>query len=369
MISRLGSVQYDPLNVVGRNPDLVFGARVPGYCVDDWQQSAYRERLMYDAWDKQACLVPISQWGMRAPIRSHYLAWHDRTILDEHPEAVAATLAEIDTRGPLSSLEFEDRSRVSGDNPWLGPTRVKRILRALWLRGLLVTHHRGAGRHYYDRPERVIPRSYLDALAPSLDEYHRWIVLQRHRAVGLLRRGADASIWSATGDARTRLGAIDDLVSARELVPLRIENGTSLYHLPANALQLLNMRAPEPTAVFMAPLDNMLWDRNSIEHIYGFRYVWEVYKKTADREWGYYVLPVLCGDRFVARFDSRMEGRTWTITGWWWEQNVVPDGETLALISGAAGRFARYLRARSLRFAPSLDKNLKLALRGSVSAS
>src|SRR6266513_1484414 len=69
-IERLATVQYDSLNPVGRNPDLVFQARVPGYQVDDWQKVAYNERLIYDAWDKMACLVPVSDWPMRARLRA-----------------------------------------------------------------------------------------------------------------------------------------------------------------------------------------------------------------------------------------------------------------------------------------------------------
>ena len=66
VFEHLGTVQYDPLNPVGRNPDLVLQARVPGYQVDDWQKTAYTDRLVYDAWDKMACLVPTSDWPRRA---------------------------------------------------------------------------------------------------------------------------------------------------------------------------------------------------------------------------------------------------------------------------------------------------------------
>src|ERR1051326_7614953 len=71
VFARLGTVQYDPLNPVGRNPDLVLQARVPGYQVDDWQPTAYTDRLVYDAWDKMACLVPVADWPMRAHLRTH----------------------------------------------------------------------------------------------------------------------------------------------------------------------------------------------------------------------------------------------------------------------------------------------------------
>ncbi|HEU5370638.1 MAG TPA: crosslink repair DNA glycosylase YcaQ family protein, partial [Ktedonobacterales bacterium] len=94
VFERLGTVQYDPLNPVGRNPDLVLQARVPGYQVDDWQQTAYTDRLVYDAWDKMACLVPVSDWPRRAHLRAHTETWTP-LLLDEEAEAVAAALAEL----------------------------------------------------------------------------------------------------------------------------------------------------------------------------------------------------------------------------------------------------------------------------------
>src|SRR5258706_16332338 len=99
VVDRLRTVQYDPLNPVGRNPDLVFQARVPGYQVDDWQKAAYIDRLVYDAWDKQACLVPTSDWPMRVLIRQKYRPYHDRDILQSEVELVAAVLAAIDAQG------------------------------------------------------------------------------------------------------------------------------------------------------------------------------------------------------------------------------------------------------------------------------
>src|SRR6266581_2086022 len=162
VFERLGTVQYDPLNPVGRNPDLVLQARVPGYQVDDWQKTAYTDRLVYDAWDKMACLVPMSDWPRRAWLRTHTYNLHPR-LLEEQADAVAAALAELDARGPLSSLEFADQSYFTDRSAWYGPKRIKHILRALWDRGLIVTHHRQGARHYYDRAERVIPPEYLNA--------------------------------------------------------------------------------------------------------------------------------------------------------------------------------------------------------------
>src|SRR5229473_2006786 len=96
VFARLGTVQYDPLNPVGRNPDLVLQARVPGYRIDDWQTLAYTERQVYDSWDKQACLIPISDWPMRALIRERYQPYHDREVLRGEAAAAAALLAALD---------------------------------------------------------------------------------------------------------------------------------------------------------------------------------------------------------------------------------------------------------------------------------
>src|SRR5579885_1714348 len=91
VFERLGTVQYDPLNPAGRNPDLVLQARVPGYEEDDWRKYAYTDRMVYDAWDKMACLVPISDWPKRARIRAHRSTWSKAVLADE-AEAVEAAL-------------------------------------------------------------------------------------------------------------------------------------------------------------------------------------------------------------------------------------------------------------------------------------
>ena len=348
----LGTVQYDPLSPVGRNPDLVLQARVPGYQVDDWQKTAYTDRIVYDAWDKMACLVPMSDWPMRARLRAHTYELHPQ-LLEEHADAVAAALAELDARGPLSSLEFEDQSHFTHRSAWYGPKRIKHILRALWDRGVIVTHHRQGGRHYYDRAERVIPPEYF--YAPPVedeDESTRWMVARRCQSMGLIRPIGEYSIWFGCGPAGRRATAFKELVEMGQLAAVQIsENGAKGWpaYLPASALKLLEVPAATPRVIFLGPLDSLLWDRRGVMQLFDFEYVWEVYKPEPQRRWGYYVLPVFYGDRFVARLDSRLERGRWTITRWWWEPDVTPTADLLDALQVAAGNFARYLRANSVR--------------------
>src|SRR5437870_1924916 len=326
VIDRLGTVQYDPLNPVGRNADLVFQARIPGYQVDDWQTAAYTDRIIYDAWDKQACLVPVSDWPMRALVREKFRPYHDREILQADAEGAARILATIDEQGPLSSLEFEDRARFGEAGSWYGSTRTKRILRSLWACGELVTHHRKNGRHYYERPERVIPAQHYQG-TPLLDveEYLRWIITRRQQAMGLLPRSAEAAIWCSCGAGAENKVALSQLMEAGVLTLLRVGEKAVPYYMFTSALNLLDAPLPAPRMLFLGPLDSMLWDRKTLRYIYDFDYVWEVYKPENLRRWGYYVLPVFYGDRFVARVDSRLEKGIWTIARWWWEPDVTPN--------------------------------------------
>ncbi|MEO7020023.1 MAG: crosslink repair DNA glycosylase YcaQ family protein [Ktedonobacteraceae bacterium] len=357
VFTRLGTVQYDPLNPVGRNPDLVLQARVPGYRVDDWQALAYGEqRLIYDAWDKQACLVPIGDWARRALIRERYRAYHDREILLTEPEAVEAVLAALDARGPLSSLEFERKTGYD-PNSWAGSTQAKRILRSLWVNGEVVTHHRRGGRHYYDRASRVIPAEHFEQ-PPLLDEaaYRRWIIARRYQATGLLRPNAESAIWSACGEAAQRKQAQYELIEEGTLTPVQIDTSKHTYYAYTAALKQLDAPSLEPHVIFLAPLDSLLWDRKGVQQIFNFDYLWEVYKPEHLRKWGYYVLPVWYGERFIARLDSRLEKGVWTISHWWWEPDITPDEYLLDALRTAIERFMTYLGANSVRAGESVDE-------------
>ncbi|WP_052568191.1 DNA glycosylase AlkZ-like family protein [Ktedonobacter racemifer] len=317
--------------------------------------------------DKQACLVPISNWPLRATIREMYRPYHDREILDLDPETPERILAAMDANGPLSSLEFEDRSPMSDANSWYGLTKkAKRALRSMWVCGLILTHHRRNGRHYYDRPERVIPDMHFQT--PALldrEAYHRWIVGRRFQAVGLLRPNAESAIWSACGDAQTRKAAIAHLVAEGLLTHVKVGEKEWSYYLPTSALPLLESAASETLAEEMrllAPLDSLLWDRKGVLQLFDFDYIWEVYKPAPQRRWGYYVLPIFYRDRFVARIDSRLEKGTWTIANWWWEQDIALDATLLAALTRASSRFLHYLHAQEIVVNETIDSPTRQAL-------
>jgi uncharacterized protein YcaQ len=300
---------------------------------------------------------------MRALTREKFRPYHDREILQADAEGAAKILATIDEQGPLSSLEFEDRARFGEPGSWYGSTRTKRILRSLWASGELVTHHRKAGRHYYERPHRVIPAQHF-VLPPLVDEaaYYRWIIMRRYQAAGILRPTAEAAIWSACDEAPKRKLALTQLVEAGQLTQIQVGELATPYYAHTSALKLLEESPSRPRMIFLGPLDSLLWDRKSLLQIFDFDYIWEVYKPAEQRKWGYYVLPVFYGDRFVARVDSRLEKGTWTISRWWWEPNITSDADLLDALRTAVKNFLHYLRADGVCIGENVDGFVKQSI-------
>ena len=358
---RLGSVQFDPLNPVGRNHDLVLQARVPGYQVGDWQPLAYEERFVYDAGDKQASLVLMQDWPQRRVYHQWHKSWWDERILQAHPEAVALVIDELRERGPLTSTAFAYQvHKDEWAGSWYGPKLTKNVLRALWHTGSVMTSGRRNGHHVYDLAERVVPPGLYRAAPLPEREMAAWLIKLRHRAVGLLRPNSSQEVWSLGVTPAERRDLIASFVASGELVPITVD-GVRFHALPETLARLELPPLPE-RMVFVAPLDQLVWDRQAVRHLFGFDYLWEVYVPEPKRRWGYYVLPVFYGDRFVARFDSRFKAGVWEIFAWYWEPDVTPDAAMLGALEGAVRGFRAYLGAERLKLPTGLSRATRTAL-------
>lgn len=370
VFDRFGSVQYDPLSPVGTNHDLVLQSRVPDYKVGDWKHVTYNERYLLDAWDKQASIVRMQDW----PVRRIYHTWHrppwERDILSPYPNEVRTVLDELERRGPLSSSDFEFQVRKDEWNgSWYGPRLTKHILRALWHTGQIVTSGRRNGHHVYDLAENVVPKELLTAPPVSDEESLDWVVRLRHQATALLRPTASYEVWGMhVIKSPVRKASITRLVDSGVLTPVDIDG--VLYHALNQKLALLDEPFDDRQMRFIAPLDQIMWDRKAVEHLYGFDYNWEVYKPEHLRQYGYYVLPVFYGDAPVARIDSQLkvEGGTkankasvWTVHSWRWEHGVVPDTAMLDTLSEAVARFMNYLGTDRLKLPTGLDARTRAA--------
>jgi len=368
-LERLGSVQYDPLKPVGQNHDLVLQARVPGYSVGDWQDLAYRERFLYDSWDKQASLVLMRDY----PVRRIYHDWHAprwrEAILDRYPQAVEKVLRELQERGPLCSTDFHyQEHQDQWEGSWYGPKLTKNVLRALWHTGQIFTHRRQKGKHVYDLAERIVPSHLHQAKQISTQQSINWLILLRHQATGLMRPNAGTAVWSLGISAPERRMHLLELLRRGALVEIDVE-GVIYHALPGTLALLDNIEKAEPRMRFVAPLDQLMWDRPAVAHLFNFDYVWEVYKPEKMRRWGYYVLPVMLGDRFVARIDSRLKNGIWNIHRWYWEDGVTPTPVMLNKLEQAVSRFRNYLGADTLKLPRRLNQQTRGAFKSGFKAT
>ncbi len=364
VFERLGCIQYDPLNVVGRNPDLVLQSRVVDYRPPMLYELTYVERQLYDYWDKMAARLPLGDWPKFELTRARLRQRHAkrRAQYAEQVEVVLATIAE---QGPMSSLDFEEQAGVNQKIDWRwGQMRAaKAVLEMLWDTGELMVSHRQGTRRYYDLAQRVLPKE-VAAQPPLTDEqaYLRWRVARRCQGIGLVGPGMGGEIWAGLAKAPERNRAIESLVERGDMAPVQIEGDPRTYHLlTADLPHLQTARADPPPAqaAFIAPLDNLLWSRNLIERLYDFKYVWEVYKPAEQRQYGYYVLPVLYGDRFVARFDAKLDRDEGVlrILSWHWQPGEgLTDGLAQALRQ-AFGHFLTYLEAERVVPAEPVNQN------------
>ena len=359
-MGRVRTIQFDPINVVGRNPDLVLQSRVRDFCPRMLDELLYHDRLLLDNWDKMASLSLVEDW----PYFSRYRA-RMQDIFGVPSEVVMSLaptiLDQIRRNGPQSSLDFKHTEKT--DWSW-GPTRVSRAtLEGLFKMGQLGVHHRVNNRRYFDLVENLFSKDLLDRPDPnlSLEEYQTWHVLRRINSIGLAHSNAGEH-WGGMIGVKTpqRRQIIKHCVERGELLELAIkELPGEFFYLGRKNKPLLNKvqkgdQAKE--AALIAPLDNLLWDRKTLKRIFDFSYTWEVYKPKKRREYGYYVLPVLYGDQFVARLDPEFDKKTriLTLKNWWWEDNLVPDPKMKDALVRCLRNFLIYLNAGKFTYSKTL---------------
>ena len=328
-LRRLGSLQFDPIAVAGRNHDLVLHARVAGY-EPAWCDDLYERRTIFEAYNKGLSFVRTSEFpwfrgtlGLRAP-----------RIIAENADVADRVLERIRSEGPLSSRDFERHSGPETD--WFGaPTNtVRAVLEAYAVTGVLGLARRDDGRRYYDLLERLLPARVLAKKIP-LREQLRYKMLSRYRAHGLLGIAAP-DVFGGLGydkprpelpDHPGRTALREELIADGELVAVVVEGVRGKRFVLREEVALLE--APPqamPTVAFLPPFDPVVWDRAFLGSLFGFEYVWELFTPPAKRRWGWYVLPILFGDRFVGRIEPRIDRAAGAaeVLDVWWEKGFAP---------------------------------------------
>lgn len=365
IIRRLGCIQFDPVNVVGWNPDLVLQARLQDYIAPMLDELLYVDRALWDGFDKVQSIYLAEDWPHFTRRRIH--SRENQRFTEEAAQQLQPLLLEkIRENGPLSSLDLEEKTRIGGF--WGFPIRVERAaLEDLYNMGLTGIHHRVGTRRYFDVVENLLPQEILDAPDPhsSDEDYRDWHILRRVGSLGLASPSA-GDRWLGILGARKadgRIPSIQRLLERGDLLHVAVEDVTNQTFL-MRACDAPRLDDPQQTDLtdhaitFLAPLDNFLWHRDMLRWIFNFDYTWEVYMPAEKRKYGHYVLPVLYGDHFIARADLLYDrkNRALVLRNWWWEAGATADPAVESALADGLNHFSRYLEVqRFILQSPAAD--------------
>jgi len=304
-IRALSCVQLDSISAVERSHRIALGSRVGAYPRQSVSRLLGKGRV-FEYWAHEACLLPVEDWPLFRTVMSQHHPWRG-DVISEHPALAEEVRAAVRERGPLASRDF-DGSGPGGMWNWK-PAKV--MLEALWHSGEVVIAGRVSGfQRLYDLAERVIPHEVLATPEPDEPTRLRELTLRAVRGRGALTESGVMEHWRLRGGAARIRPHVDALVGEGILERVRVEDGAAPVLIAAGA----DLDPPRPTAaVLLSPFDNLLWDRNFVRRIFGFDHVIEVYKPAPQRQFGYYVLPLLWRDRIVGRADLKTERREGTL--------------------------------------------------------
>lgn len=324
----LGALQMDPINVVARTQLLVLRSRLPRFTPADLDVVAHRERQLFEYWAHCASLVLTEDYPIHRMLMRNRLAddsaWGERSRswVTENVALAEHILARLTAEGPLPLNAFEDRA-VSGwtSTGWTSGRNVARMIDHLWLRGDVMVSGRTGIHRLWDISDRVLP-----PWAPRDEWDERTVVraaTQRAiRALGVARPNQITQHFT-----RSRYpglpGILTELLLERAIVPVAVvgaeadvapKSWAGPWYVHSDDLPLLDQLAAAPSesawgprTTLLSPFDNLICDRKRTKLLFGFEFTIEIYVPKEKRRWGYYVLPILHGDRLIGRIDPAMD--------------------------------------------------------------
>ena len=312
VIGRFGYLQLDSVSVAGaRSHALVLLSRLEGFDPALGEELLQPGEPLFEYWGHEACWLPLELYPLfafrRRAYRDEHPWWGD--LVTQHPDLTRTLRHRIRDEGPLRSADLDE----GGSKGWWGHGPAKKVLTALWSSGELAIRERRGFHRFYDLAERVIPETWRDRDVPSSDALPELllIALGGH---GWATTGTLAATWRLRNLGPEIATALARLQDEGRIVPCalvgddgRRQPGWVRPDDLATVDRLLRRRPRNDRGILLSPFDPLLWDRARVGRLFGFEQVLEIFKPAAQRKYGYYCLPVLAGERLVARLDLKAE--------------------------------------------------------------
>jgi uncharacterized protein len=379
IIRDVRSLQLDPISVVARSHELVVWSRLGPYRMADLERLRWNDRAVFEYWAHAASIVLTEDYPIHSLLMRKYLkpqpkegAWRRRLRLwhEENQALRRYVLAALRRRGPLMLRDFEDRS-VTGwhSGGWTTGRNVERMLDVLAVQGKVVVSGRVGGQKVFDLAERWFPDwTPRQRLSERQVEY---------RAAQLSLRGLGIATpkqiaFSFPGRRYHQLpGVLERLRKEGAIHQVRIvEDGWERpgpWFVHADDLPLLDSLERgewEPRTTLLSPFDNLVIDRDRAEALFGFRFRMEIYVPKTLRQYGYYVLPILHGDRIIGRLDPAMDRKRsiLRVHAVHAEPDAPLDRATGRAIGSALQDLAEFLGATALEISATVPRGWKSRL-------
>lgn len=355
-VRQAGCIQFDPVDACGKNAELTLQSRVKGFTKQMLYELLYEDRRLVDYPDKNLSILPVEDWPYFERYRAAARAGGAR--FEGLAELETEARKYIREHGAVSSgdLPIEGKitwhSSIHWSGSWGGGANAARsVLEQLYSTGELIIHHKRGTRKYYDFADRYLPAGLLRAADPLLDEFlhQKWRIRRRIGAVGLLwNRPSDAwlNIWNL--DSSLRDEAFRRLLTEGSLQEVEVDGIKTMLYCLSEDVPLLETVLQngkfKARCELIAPLDCMLWDRKLIRTLFDFDYSWEIYTPAVKRKYGFYVLPLLFGDRFIGRMEAAADGKKkeLIVKHVWYENGVRQTKRLSAAVDSCLMRFAKF---------------------------
>jgi uncharacterized protein len=359
-------LQLDPLQVIARSHDIKLHSRVLDYTPGLWEKVAYKKRKFFDwgGWLAARSMDELPHWrvvmrrerdgGPDIDTRIHKMA-------RDHADVIAEMRTILRERGIVSNRDFEMATRTRTQS-YRGRKDSALALYYLWRTGEVMTHHRENFERLYALTETVAPAHLIRESDEA--EADRFLIKKEVSFSGLSRLNRTSDSWQRGVPFSKARQILDAMLADGDLIEVQVEGWKPVHYALGSDAKLLRDlsagRVPKvwtplettttEEVVFLAPLDQVS-ARGRAKVLFGFDYVWEVYKPEHQRKFGYYTMPILWGDRLVGRFDSKLDRttNTFVILGLWLEEKALgkDDAFAEALACGFV-RFVTFLGASKL---------------------
>lgn len=356
-VKRIGCVQYDPLNVVGRNIDLILQSRIENYRTDMLDKLLYEDRVLIDGWDKMMSVYSTEDWPYFERIRNRKKLEIER-ILERRNSSEAITYVDvikkyISENGACLPSKIDLGGAKNGK--WGHGKLSSAAMDYMFNMGIIGVKEKKNVQKVYDIIENLLPKEVLQIEDPfdSDRSFYKWYIKRRIGSIGIYwDRNGGGWLGHFVSEKSLRMEILKELCYEGELLRVDVDGINENFYIKTEDVHMLAALEQDfaKKATFLAPLDNLLWDRKLIKDVFDFEYSWEVYVPVSKRKYGYYVIPVLYGDRLVARFEPELHrgDGPLVIKNWWWEDKYDVTDEAISAVIDCFTRFCSFLNSSGL---------------------